>query len=195
MKHIKKSFLITFLIILICLAPLMAKSSLAQKTDGTIVILDEDNKTYEPFVEKTYDVPTGYKLSSNSDLNFMGLNWDEGALTALGNYVQGSYTTGEFYLLELKKSYDSGSISFDRSYPSPILKLSDGTELKGYYENIEAYSSFSNYRNLVGINQTKTLNYTLRFNVPKNANPVSLVFKDVNNQNPKEVKLGSKMEL
>jgi len=195
MKNIKKSFLITLLIILVCLVPLMAKSSLAQKTDGTIIVLNEDNMTYEPFVEKTYDVPTGYKLGSTSDLNYMGLNWDEGTLTALGNYVQGSYTTGEFYLLELKKSYDSRSLRFDRSYPSPILKLSDGTELKGNYENIEAYSSFSNYRNLVGLNQTKTLTYTLRFNVPKNTEPVSLVFKDVNDQNPKETKLGTKVTL
>ncbi|MDD4082947.1 MAG: hypothetical protein PHD05_06190 [Sphaerochaetaceae bacterium] len=195
MKHIKKSLLITVLIILVCLTPLMAKSSLAQKTDGTIVVLNEDNKTYEPFVEKTYDVPTGYKLNSTGDLNFMGLNWDEGSLTALGNYVQGSYTTGEFYLLELKKSFDSKSVNFDRTYPSPIIKLSDGTELKGYYENIAAYSSFSNYRNLVGINQTKTLTYTLRFDVPKDKEPVSLVFKDVNNQNPIETKLGTKIEL
>jgi len=195
MKNIKKSFLITLLIVLVSLAPLMAESSLAQKTDGTIIVLDEDNKTYEPFVEITYDVPTGYQLSNNSDLNYMGLNWDEGTLTALGNYVQGTYTTGEFYLLELKKSYDSKSIRFDRSYPSPVLKLSDGTELKGYYENIQAYSSFSNYRSLVGIQQTKTLNYTLRFNVPKGKEPVSLIFKDVNNQNPKETKLGTKVEL
>jgi len=195
MKNVRKSFLTTLLIILVCLVPLMAKSSLAQKTDGTIVVLNEDNMTYEPFVEKTYDIPTGYKLGNTSDLNYMGLNWDEGTLTALGNYVQGSYSTGEFYLLELKKNYDSGTLRFDRSYPTPILKLSDGTELKGYYENIEAYSSFSNYRNLVGLNQTKTLTYTLRYNVPKNTEPVSLIFKDVNNQNPKETKLGTKVQL
>lgn len=191
----KKTFLIIILVMLISLSPLMAKSSLAKKVDGTIVILNEDDKTYENFVEITYDVPTGFKINGGNNLNYMGIDWDKGALIALGNYVRGVYTTGEFYLLELEKSYDTATIRFDRAYPSPTLKLSDGTEIKGYYEDVRAHSVFSNYRNLLGVNQRKTLTYSLRFNVPKNVMPTSIVFRDINNQNPKEIKLGTKGKL
>jgi len=190
MKNIKKSVLITLLIVLVSLAPLMAKETLAQTSDGTIVVLNEENKTFEPFIEKTYDCPTGYTIDNINSTNFMGIKWDEGTLTALGNYIKGNYTTGEFFLLELNKNYDNNSIHVDRSYPAPTLKLLDGTEIDGYYESVQAYSSFSNYRNLVGMQQQKTLTYSLRFEVPKGATPVALVFKDVNGQNPTEFELG-----
>ena len=43
MNKNKKTFLIIILMVLLSLSPLMAKSSLARKVDGTIIIINEDD--------------------------------------------------------------------------------------------------------------------------------------------------------
>lgn len=181
MKKSSKTILI-LLALTLSLAPLFAASQLATTKDGTIYILKDDN-TYEAFKQKTYDQDKGYRVSNPSTLSFLNNKWDDITLTALGNYLPssspytlGSYTTGEYYLLQLKSENISSNL-YSNDHEIPSLKLSDGTVIEGTNERVQATSSSSVVGWYTKKQSTRTYTYSVLYEIPEGKTPQNLVFK------------------
>jgi hypothetical protein len=181
------------------MAPMFAASKIATTEDGTVVILNTDNNTYKVFTQKTYDKPTGFTVKDPSKVDYLGKSWSSITLAAMGNYLpshsafyRGTYSTGEFYLLDMKTTVNANLPISTADYSIPTLNLKDGTSVKGTNERLSAvreHSSLGWYTDSVTKQQ---LEYTVIYEVPLNATPVSFTYTDSNGQNPKIISLGSK---
>jgi hypothetical protein len=194
----KKQTVISMLLVLLVLSPIFS-SKLASTDDGKMYLLKDDN-SYEEFVPETYDEDMGYEVNDKSAINFLGRSWDIATLTALGNYLPspgfgpGSYTSGEYYLLELKQDSPAGLRWNVGEHKIPIIKLDDGTEVKGTNERIQSVASSSAkgwyrapYRNRV---MNKTLTYSVLYEIPAGKTPMSVIFTDKDGSTT-SAKLGS----
>lgn len=198
MQSTKKTVL-SMLLVLLVLTPIFSTTKLASTDDGTIFLLKDDN-TYEKFVPETYDQDMGYEASDKDTLAFLDQSWDEAKLTALGNYLPsrgynlGSYTDGEYLLLELESEIQSNDRVRISDHKIPSLKLDDGTILEGSNERIQttASSSTKSYYKIPSspFSYSKTLTYSVLYNVPDGKTPVALVFSD-SDDNSTSVKLSS----
>lgn len=194
----KKQTVISMLLVLLVLSPIFS-SKLASTDDGKMYLLKDDN-SYEEFVPETYDEDMGYEVNDKSAINFLDRSWDTATLTALGNYLPspgfglGSYTSGEYYLLEIKQDSPTGLRWNIDEHKIPTIKLDDGTEVKGTNERIQSVASSSAkgwyrapYRSRV---MNKTLTYSVLYEIPAGKTPMSVVFTDSDGSTT-SAKLGS----
>jgi len=198
MKSTKKT-VISMLLVLLVLSPIFASTKLASTDDGTIYLL-RDNNTYEKFVPETYDEDMGYEVKDSNSITFLDQSWDETTLTALGNYLPsggyklGSYTDGEYYLLELKSDIPSRNRVRIDEHNIPSIKLDDGTMVKGTNERIQTTASSSTKRfyrmPARPYDYNKTLTYSVLYNIPNGKTPTAIVFTD-SDDNTTTVDLGS----
>lgn len=186
MKSIKKTFF-SVLLVLLVLSPIFASTKLASTDDGTIYLLKENN-TYEKFIPKTYEKDMGYEIKDSNSFTFLEKSWDDVTLTALGNYLPnrgyklGSYTDGEYFLLELKSDIKSNNKIYISDHNIPSIKLDDGTLIKGTNERIQttASSSTKSYYQVpyTPYSYYKTLTYSVLYNIPEGKTPIAIVFSD-----------------
>jgi len=161
----RKKVILFSLILVICFIPVFADTTLARTTDGSIVILNDDN-TYEPFELKENNEPMGYQIG---DL----MPWDSVTLSDLGNYYPyGNYTMGEFYVLDLKTT------DLNATLKTPKLKLSDGTILDGFSKSVSRNTSYSGWNWYKNRQSEVNSTFSVMFNVPRGLKPVSLVLDD-----------------
>lgn len=174
-------FILTFLLLTLLISPVFAITKLATTEDGTIYVLNDD-KTYEEFKQKIYEIEEGYEAINYNNLEFLNKKWKNISLTALGNYIPssspyslGSYTTGEYFLLQM--TTNSNVFNTPR-HEIPDLKLSDGSIIKSNNERIQLSSSSSAIGWYTKKQSPKNLTYSVLFEIPKDLKPINLIFKD-----------------
>lgn len=182
----KTKTVFSVLLVLLVLSPIFASTKLASTNDGSIYLL-KDNNTYEKFVPESYDRDMGYEVTDTSTAKFINQNWDKISLTALGNYLSpvgfnelGSYTSGEYYLLQMNKDItNKDRINFS-THTIPSIKLDDGTTVQGTNERFQSTASSSAIGWYKDRTITKNITYSVLYNIPEGRTPVAVVFTDSN---------------
>lgn len=194
MKNKSKS-VISLLLVLLVLTPIFASTKLASTNDGSIYLLKDDN-TYEKFVPISYNEDMGYEVLDTTSSKFIDQSWDKISLTALGNYLPqinyngiGSYTTGEYFLLQMNKEITSNERIIFKGHIIPSIKLDDGNIIQGTNERFQSSSSSSAlgwYKQRI---KSKNINYSVLYNIPKDRTPIAIIITDENG-NTQSVNLG-----
>lgn len=170
----KKSLCVILTGLLVCMSVFATSDITAKTEDGRIVILHGDN-TYEYFVKENPENEIGYTLQTDK---FLGVDWDSVKLVKLGNNIPSSsfstcYTLGQFYMLEFSLSGDSFP-STEKGWVVPVLKLSDGSEIKGFGQSFEQYYTASNTFKFKTGQQKRTTTYSIIFEVPQGTTPAAV---------------------
>ncbi|MDD2233153.1 MAG: hypothetical protein PHT39_04270 [Sphaerochaetaceae bacterium] len=190
----KRSICVILAALLLGASAFAAGNVTARTDDGRIAILHEDS-TFEYFVEDTPDMETGFSIDAPE---FLGIDWDSAKLIRLGNTISSGrgklYTLGDFYVLELTASSDS-SAKTEAQWNTPVLKLSDGSEVKGFGQSLEQYyTATSTFKMRTG-KQERTTVYSLVFEVPDGQAPASVGFSKKADAEPSWVSLGAEGSL
>jgi hypothetical protein len=186
MKNKTKS-VFSVLLVLLVLSPIFASTKLASTNDGSIYLL-KDNNTYEKFVPKSYDSDMGYEAVDTTQTTFGNQSWDKISLTALGNYLPtvgynklGSYTSGEYFLLQMKKDISTRERVVLQNHVIPSIKLDDGTTIQGTNERFQTAASSSVVGWYTNRTSSKSITYSVLYNIPEGRTPVAVVFTDSDN--------------
>lgn len=198
MKGIKK-LILAVLVACFVAAPIFATAQIATTADGQIIILNSSDHTYKKFEKKTYKEPTGFSVVNPKDIHYLDRNWEKVTLQALGNYLpsqnsfyRGTYSTGEFYVLDMQTTLEDNMPVSTANYSIPSLTLTDGTVIRGTNERLSAVKEKTSHGWYTSITTTQKLNYTVVYEIPLDATPKSLTYTDNKGQNPVTIDLGSK---